>query len=143
MADSNLNEIIATSLSKIKELASNETVVGAPISVPGGVTILPVSRVSLGFATGGLDFPDKKAEHTATKFGGGGGTGISVTPIAFLVISETGSVELLPVTNPDNVDTLDKVASLMEKTPDILERLKKVFASKKKHETEEAPDTEG
>lgn len=139
MADSNLNEIIGTSLSKIKELANNETVIGDPITVPGGVTIIPVSRVSLGFASGGIDFPDKKSEHTATKFGGGGGTGVTVTPIAFLIVSATGNVELLPITNPDDIDTLDKIGNLMEKAPSIVERLKNIFAGKKKKKEQEDP----
>lgn len=137
MADSNLNEIIGTSLSKIKELANNETVVGDPIMVSGGVTIIPVSRVSLGFASGGIDFPDKKGEHTATKFGGGGGTGVTVTPMAFLIVSEDGNVELLPITNPSDADTLDKIGNLMEKTPSVIERLKNVFVGKKKKKEKE------
>ena len=132
MADSNLNEIIGTSLSKIKELANNETVIGDPIVVSGGVTIIPVSRVSLGFASGGIDFPDKKGDHTATKVGGGGGTGVTVTPIAFLVVSEGGNVELLPITNQADADAFDKIGNLMEKAPSVLERLKNVFAGKKK-----------
>ena len=140
MANSNLSEIIDNSLSKIKELAKSETVIGEPITVPNGVTIVPVSKVSLGFASGGLDFPDKKSEHTALKFGGGSGTGMTVTPIAFLVISETGSVNLLPITDPDSVDTIDKIGSLLEKTPDILQKLKNVVGGKKKKkETAEEP----
>lgn len=142
MADSNLNEIISTSLSKIKELANNETVIGDPINVPRGVTIIPVSRVSLGFASGGIDFPDKKGEHTATKFGGGGGTGVTVSPIAFLIVSESGNVELLPITNPDDIDTLDKIGNLMEKAPSIIERVKNIFVDKKKEEEKEDPTEE-
>ena len=142
MADSNLNEIISTSLSKIKELANNETVIGDPINVPGGVTIIPVSRVSLGFASGGIDFPDKKGEHTATKFGGGGGTGVTVSPIAFLIVSESGNVELLPITNPDDIDTLDKIGNLMEKAPSIIERVKNIFVDKKKKKEKEDPTEE-
>ena len=142
MADSNLNEIISTSLSKIKELANNETVIGDPINVPGGVTIIPVSRVSLGFASGGIDFPDKKGEHTATKFGGGGGTGVTVSPIAFLIVSESGNVELLPITNPDDIDTLDKIGNLMEKAPSIIERVKNIFVDKKKKKDKEDPAEE-
>lgn len=140
MADSNLNEIIGTSLSKIKELANNETVIGDPIVVSGGVTIIPVSRVSLGFASGGIDFPDKKGEHTATKFGGGGGTGVTVTPIAFLIVSEGGNVELLPITNPADADAFDKIGTLMEKVPSVLDRLKKVFESKKKKKEKAADE---
>lgn len=140
MADSNLNEIIDTSLARIKELAKSETVIGDPISVPGGVTIVPVSKVSLGFASGGLDFPDRRGEHTAIKFGGGGGTGVTVTPIAFLIISDSGSVDLLPITDPSGIDTLDKIGTLMEKTPAVLERIKKVFASKKKKSEDAEPE---
>jgi sporulation protein YtfJ len=144
MADSNLNEIIETSLQKIKELANNETVIGDPITVPGGVTIIPVSKIAIGFASGGLDFPAKKESSapTATKFGGGGGTGITVTPIAFLTVSASGVAELLPINTPGEADSLDKITALIEKTPDILEKIKKVFAGKKKEKVEEEPKSE-
>ncbi len=140
MADSNLNEIINTSLERIKELAKNETVVGDPITLPGGVTIIPVSKLSMGFASGGLDFPSKKSSDApaATKFGGGGGTGITVTPVAFLTVSATGTVELLPITNPGEADTLDKVTTLIEKTPDVLMKLKNIIFDAKKKKEEEA-----
>ncbi len=142
MAESNLNEIINTSLQRIKDLAKNETVIGDPISLPGGVTIIPVSKISMGFVSGGLDFPSKKNSDApvATKFGGGGGTGITVTPVAFLTVSATGTVELLPITNPGEADTLDKVTALIEKTPDVILKLKNIItdaidAKKKKEET--------
>ena len=76
MANSNLNEIIDTSLSRIKELANSQTVIGDPITLPNGVTIVPVCKVAIGYATGGLDFPAKGNAPTATKFGGGGGGGV-------------------------------------------------------------------
>lgn len=137
MAESHLNEVIRTSLEKIKELAGNETVVGEPISLPG-VTIIPVSRVSIGFATGGLDFPGKGTDApTAPKFGGGGGTGITVAPIAFLVVSESGRAEILPIHTPSEADSLDKITALIEKTPEIMEKIKAVFAKKKKKEEED------
>ncbi len=140
--DSHLNEIINTSLQKIKELASNETVIGEPITVPGGVTIIPVSKVSMGFATGGLDFPAKKNSDAplATKFGGGGGTGITVTPIAFLTVTDSGVTELLPIISPGDADSLDKITALVEKAPGILEKIKNVFSSKKKKKEEAEPN---
>ncbi len=140
MADSNLNEIINTSLEKIKELAKKETVIGEPITLPGNMTIIPVSKVSMGFVSGGLDFPASKKNSDApiaTKFGGGGGTGVTISPIAFLTVSASGNVQLLPITDPGEVDTLDKVTSLLEKSPDILSRLKNVIFKKKKEEDEE------
>ncbi len=144
MAESNLNEIINTSLQKIKELAKNETVIGEPMTLPGGVTVIPVSKISMGFVSGGLDFPSRKTSDApvATKFGGGGGTGITVTPVAFLTVSETGTVQLLPITNPGEADTLDKVTTLVEKTPDILLRLKNIImdAINEKKNKEEAAE---
>ncbi len=140
MANSNLNDMIETSLQKIKELAQSETVIGDPISLPGGVTVIPVSKISMGFVSGGLDFPSRKTSDApvATKFGGGGGTGITVSPVAFLTVTETGTVQLLPIMNPADADTLDKITALVEKAPDVLLRLKKVIGGKKKkNETEE------
>ena len=142
MADSRiLSELIDTSLQKLKEFADTETVIGQPITTPGGVTVLPVSKVSMGFATGGLDYNGKNRKKTketqppqqeAPKFGGGGGTGVTVTPIAFLIISPEGGVELLPITSADSLGTIDKLTALLERSPDIAARLKEVFVSKRK-----------
>ena len=65
---------------------------------------------------------------------------MTVTPIAFLIVSEGGNVELLPITNPSDADTLDKVGNLMEKAPSVLERIKNVFLSKKKKKEEPAEE---
>ena len=85
MSENKLNDIIGTSLEKIRALADGETVIGNPINTPNGTTIIPVSRVSMGFASGGLDYSGKKAETAAQNFGGGGGTGVTVSPVAFLL----------------------------------------------------------
>ena len=138
MANGSLFEIMGESLEKVKEVAGAETVIGDPIYTPGGVMILPVSKVSMGFASGGIDYSAKKtAKVTKTDhFGGGGGTGVTITPIAFLIVNPEGKVELLQLTSPKNVDTVDKVAALIERSPDILERIKLVL---KKDKKEEAP----
>ena len=137
MAENNatekINDIIATSLEKIRTIADAETIIGTPIPTAGGTTIIPVSKVSVGFASGGLDYGNKTPDKSKN-FGGGGGTGISVTPVAFLVVSATGGVELLTVAAPGG-DTLDKVAGLVDKAPDIMERMKLVFAKKKPEDT--------
>ena len=73
MSENKLNDIIGTSLEKIRALADGETVIGNPINTPNGTTIIPVSRVSMGFASGGLDYNGKKAATAAQNFGGGGG----------------------------------------------------------------------
>ncbi len=141
MAESKLNDIIGTSLEKIKALADGETVIGNPITTPGGTTVIPVSKISMGFASGGIDYNGKKAaEHSKQNFGGGGGTGITVAPVAFLIIAPDGNIQLLPITGPANsagaVDTVDKVTAFIERSPDILERIKRVFSSDKKKKKE-------
>ncbi len=123
MANSPLNEMINDSLKQIKEFAGNDTVVGEPISLPGGTTVIPVSKVAMGFASGGQGNPSKLA--------GGAGTGVTVTPIAFLTVSPSGVAEILPIHLPTEADSVDKIASLIEKTPDIIEKIKGIFQSKK------------
>lgn len=134
--DSKQNDIIRTTLDSIKGIVEANTVIGDPIKVDGGITIIPVSKVSLGFASGGLDYDSKKEQKPqAQNFGGGSGTGISVSPVAFLVIKENSTVELLPLSVPDT--TTNKIASvgnIIEKSPDIIERIKNVFTKDNKEE---------
>ena len=137
MAENKLNDMIGVSLEKIKELAGTETVIGNPIYTPNGTLILPVSKVSMGFASGGIDYGQKKNEEGSEtkkpdRFGGGGGTGVTVTPIAFLIVTPDGKVELTTINTSKNTDTVDKVADLIERSPDIIERLKDVFVGAKK-----------
>ena len=146
MAENKLNEMIGESLEKVKELAGTETVIGEPIYTKNGTVIIPVSKVSMGFATGSFDYDTTANENPKkkTRFGGGGGTGVTVTPIAFLVITAEGKIELVPITNAQNVDSIDKITALIERSPDILQRLKEVLFSKKKKaaEAEETPSAE-
>ena len=138
---SKMNDIIRTTLENMKVLVEANTVVGEPIETAGGVTIVPVSKISVGFASGGVDYGAKKAEAkgTANNFGGGGGTGMSVSPVAFLIIKKDGSVEMLPVADPNGDSAVNRIASigdLIEKSPDVLERIKNVFVGKKEEKQE-------
>ena len=149
MSENKLNDIIGTSLEKIRELADGETVIGNPITTPNGTTIIPVSRVSVGFASGGVDYLSSKKqtpgkESSGQNFGGGGGTGLTVSPVAFLIISPEGGVQLLPVSAPaTQPGTVDKVTAFIERSPDLLARLKAVlFPPKKKKDKEENEDEE-
>lgn len=141
MNENKVNDLIEGSLAKIRELAGTETVVGDPIYTPNGTLILPVSKISMGFATGGLDFGKKKDEESKKprNYGGGGGTGVTVTPVAFLILSGDGKIDLIPITDSKNIDAVDKISALIERSPDILKRLKDVFI-KKKDEKEEKKD---
>ncbi len=140
MAD--ILEMMGASIEKVKEIAGTETVIGDPIYTPNGTMILPVSKLSMGFASGGVDSTSKKQEKPKTSFGGGGGTGVSVTPIAFLIVSAEGKIDLVPITSPQNVDTVDKIAALIERSPEILENLKNVFKKDKKSAKKEDIPTE-
>ena len=142
MAENKLNEMIGESLEKVKELAGTDTVIGEPIYTKTGTVIIPVSKVSMGFATGSFDYDTTASENPKTKSrcGGGGGTGITVTPIAFLVVTAEGKIELVPITNAQNVDSIDKITALIERSPDILQRLKEVLFSKKKKPEEVAEE---
>ena len=93
-SENKLQEIIKTSLENIRTMIDANTVIGTPYTTPSGTTIIPVSKVSMGFATGGLDYSGK-AESQPQNFGAGGGTGLSIQPLGFLVIAPDGSVEMV------------------------------------------------
>lgn len=142
MAESKINDLIRISLEKIKDIVGTETVTGAPIVTASGTTIIPVSKVAVGFASGGLDHDpiqqnskdEKKSLLKSANFSGGGGTGISVSPIGFLVINSEGDVELLTLDNASSGDPVDKLVSVIERSPEILSKIKSVFSKKDKEE---------
>ena len=119
-------ELMGASLQKIREMIDVDTVVGKPISTPDGTTIIPVSKVSFGFASGGSDIPSKTPPANET-FGGGGGAGAKIVPVAFLIVTENG-VSLIPVT-PDNDGgvsrIIDAVPGALDKLIGVLTKLKK------------------
>jgi sporulation protein YtfJ len=147
MAEGKMNDMISTSLSKIRELVDAQTIIGEPINTNGGTVIIPVSKVAVGYVSGGLDYSSKKDDQNAKpnapkNFGGGGGTGVSVSPVGFLIVNTDGKVDFLPVGGGNGGgDSIDKVANLVERTPDILEKIKAVF-SKKKPEEKQPDSTE-
>ena len=118
-----LPNMLDNTIAKIRDLVDVNSVIGEPIVTADGITIVPVSKVSVGFGGGGSDFVSKNVNHQDNPFGGGVGAGVKVTPIAFLVIKE-GSVRMIPVAAPANTtvdrlvemvpDTLDKVAAFID-----------------------------
>jgi len=113
-----LPNMLENTIAKIREMVDVNSVVGDPITTPDGVTIIPVSKVSVGFGGGGSDFVSKNVNKQENPFGGGAGGGVKVTPIAFLIIKE-GSVRMLPVATPANT-TADR---LVEMVPDVLDKV--------------------
>lgn len=142
MANENkIEEIIRTSLENMRSMVDANTVIGTPYVTPGGVTIIPVSKVSVGFASGGVDYFGKQASNKPSdiqNFGGGGGSGLSVSPVGFLVVGVDGSVEMINVGVPAPADPLEQIASVIERSPEILNGIKQVF--KKKSDAEKAMD---
>lgn len=114
----NLPNMLENTIAKIREMVDVNSVVGEPIVVGDGVTIIPVSKVSVGLGGGGSDYVSKNANHNENPFGGGVGAGVKVTPIAFLVIKE-GNVRMIPVATPANT-TADR---LVEMVPDTLDKI--------------------
>ena len=133
-----INEIMTAALDKIRSLADAQTIIGQPIPTPGGTTIIPVSKVFVGFASGGVDYagkhtaPQNAAKPNANNFGGGGGTGLTVSPVAFLVVDPSGDVQLLNVNEPTKQanDPVSQVIGLLERSPELIEKLKVLFAKK-------------
>ncbi len=119
----NLPNMLENTIAKIREMVDVNSVVGDPITTADGVTIIPVSKISVGLGGGGSDFVSKNVNHHENPFGGGVGAGVKVTPVAFLIIKE-GNVRMIPVATPANTtadrlvemvpDTLDKIASFID-----------------------------
>jgi uncharacterized spore protein YtfJ len=109
------------SIDSIRSFAEMNTVIGAPITTENGVTVIPISKVSVGHIGANIDiFAAKGAEEP--KFGGGTGMGASITPIAFLTVGRDASINLLPIETKET--NIEKIAALIEKSPDIIQRLK-------------------
>ena len=122
---SDMSEIIKESLDGIKGFADAETVIGRVINTPSGVTIIPISKLTVGFLGGGLDYGQRKASQMQN-FGGGSGTGISITPIAFLTVGEDSTVNLISLN--DEKSNADRLFSLIERSPEIIEKIKNTLS---------------
>lgn len=120
MAEHPINNLMQNTLEKIKELVDASTVVGDPI-VCGGATIIPVSKISYGFASGGSDLPAKKQGEF---FGGGGGAGATVAPVGFIVIT-ANDVKLLQVD-----EHRDSAGKLIDMMPGLIDKVKDSFGKK-------------
>ena len=114
----NLPNMLQDTISKIREIVDVNNVIGDPITTPDGVTIIPVSKVSVGFGGGGSDFVSKNPNKQDAPFGGGVGGGVKVTPICFLIVKD-GNVRMMPVATPANT-TADRI---VEMVPDTLDKI--------------------
>lgn len=137
MANENkIPEIIRSSLENIRSMVDANTVVGDPIATDVGTTIIPISKISIGIASGGVDYNTKESASPRQNFGGGGGTGLTVIPVGFLVVDKGGDVEFLNVGMKGKPDPVDQIADFVERTPDIIAKIKDIFSKEPKADAE-------
>ena len=118
-----IENLMDSTLSKLKEIVNADTIIGESINTPGGTVVIPVSKVSYGFASGGSDLCSNKTDKNL--FGGGNGAGVSISPVAFLVISGN-DVKLLQIESFSS--SLDRVISM---APDVIDKISKFIKKKK------------
>lgn len=133
-----ISGLMNTTLEKIRQMVDSNTIIGNPINTADGSTILPVSKVTFGFTSGGSDFVSSKSPKDL--FGGGSGAGVSIQPVAFLVI-QNGNVKMLQIAD-NNTSSLDRALNML---PDIVDKVSGLVAKGKKEEpapAEEAKQAE-
>ena len=127
----NLPNMLENTIAKIREMVDVNSVVGTPITTADGVTIIPISKISVGVGGGGSDYVSKNPNKQENPFGGGVGGGVKVTPVAFLVVKE-GNVRVLPIPAPANT-TADRI---VEQIPDLLDKVADFIDSKMEKKAE-------
>ena len=145
MAENNTNklgDITKTSLESIRSMLDANTIIGDPIETASGTCIIPISKISVGYASGGVDYLKKDAPVSNVKpvynnFGGGGVTGITLTSVAFLVVTADGNVNILNINAPAAApapaaptDAVSQVVGFLERSPDLIDRIKGVLSKK-------------
>lgn len=126
MENNPIGSLMQATMENVKNMLKVETVVGDPITTPDGITLVPISKVSVGFGGGGVEFSSKKAGGERP-YGGGNATGVKIEPIGFLVIKE-GVVRMIDVTPPAS-NTVDRIIDLV---PQVLDRVDAFIEKQKK-----------
>ena len=130
MKEQSANGILSTTIEKVRQLVDVSTIIGEPINLPDGLTIIPVSKVTYGFASGGSDFPSK---NNVELFGGAGGAGVTINPVAFLVVKD-GEVSIKHIISNDNA--IERAVTMV---PDMFDKVVNLVDKKKKDGAGEAP----
>ena len=121
MSENNIKGIMDTTMDKLHAMVNADTIVGTPIKA-GDIILFPVSKVSFGLATGGSDFPSKTQSGL---FGGGGGAGVTITPVSFIAVSGD-NIRVLPITS--QASSVDKAINA---APELMSRIKELFKKDK------------
>lgn len=128
-----INGLMNTTLEKINDMVDVNTIIGDPITTPDGTVVIPVSKVSYGFASGGADI-STKAQAQKPSFGGGSGAGVSIRPVGFLSIFK-GEVKFVAVES--NEGPVDRIVGMV---PEMFDKVKDIFSSEKKKDSEIADE---
>lgn len=141
-SENKLQEVVQSTLAQIRNMIDANTVIGTPVETKSGTTIIPISKVALGFATGGLDYNDKNggAAGKPQNFGAGGGTGITVQPIGMLCVSKDGDVELINIGVKNPSDPMEQLSDIIDRSPEIIAKIKALFAKEKKEDENETEE---
>lgn len=131
--DTKVKDLVSSAIGKIHELSDADTIIGDPIKVDGGITIIPISKVSYGFAAGGSDLPSKNDKEL---FGGGSGAAMSIQPLAFIVISgsDVKLLELGSGSSPAN--------AIVSAVPELITKIQAMFSKKKDNDAASADNSE-
>ncbi len=127
-----LNDTMANAMEKIKQMVDVNTIIGKPMDFPDGTHIIPISKVSFGFGSGGSDIPSKSEKEL---FGGGTGAGVSIQPLAFIVVKADGDVKLLQMSV-----NASKENAIINAVPDVIDKISDMFSKDKKDKKKENID---
>ena len=139
MSDRPIDGLMSTAMQNIKEMVDVNTIVGSPVETPDGCVIIPISRVGFGFAAGGSEFGKKPGDAGDAMFGGGSGGGVSISPVAFLVVGQ-GQIKLLPIDSSSSPieKLIDMVPGVVDKVNAKFQQMKADKEAKKQPVTVEA-----
>lgn len=127
-----IGSLMNVTLEKIKQMVDANTIIGNPITTSNGTMIIPVNKVTFGFTSGGTDIASTKTPKDL--FGGGAGAGVSMQPIAFLVVNENGNVRMLQLADKSN--TVDRALNMI---PDVMDKVSGFMSKDKSKKSEEKP----
>ncbi len=133
MRDQSASGILATAIDKIKEMVDCQTIIGDTIDAGDGIKLIPISKVTYGFASGGSDFPTKTNKEL---FGGGGGAGVTISPVGFIVIKD-GDVSVKYISEGAE-NSAERIISMV---PDMVNKVSDVVSKFKADKTEETVDS--
>ena len=128
MAEHPIQGLMNVTMDKIRQMADSNTIIGTPIKTDDGTTILPVSRISFGFASAGTDFDGKNAANKDL-FGGGSGAGVNIQPVAFLVVKD-GCVRTIQLSDGSN--TIDRALTML---PELVDKVSALLKKEEKQGT--------